>query len=374
MIVEGVNGNGRAAQGHRVPNGEAGLVALLGQVEDILYWYRLAPEPGFLYVSPAVTRVTGYTPEDYYDDPGLVLRTVHPDDRERLEAMLRDAGPEVSPEPVVLRFVHPEGATVWTENRVTLVPGPEGELAVAGVGRDVSGRRRDEAAATAHLAALSTTSSAVLMADVQGRITWVNAAFARLTGYEMDEVVGRTTSLLRSGRQGRAFYEGLWRTVLAGRTWQGRMWNRRRDGSLYLEEQTITPIRGADGAVSGFVAIKELVEEPAGTQDADALTGLWDRRRLMRELETAAASGLQGALVLMDVDHLDAVNHSAGTAAGDDLLRLLARTMRECMPPGAMLARFGGDELIAVVPGAAPVAPPLMAPAGDGAVALAWLE
>jgi PAS domain S-box-containing protein len=106
-------------------------------------------------------------------------------------------------------------------------------------------------------AALEAVPNAIIIADRRGCIVWVNRAFSEATGYERDEVIGRTPgSLLRSGVHDAGFYATLWRTVLSGGVWQGIVCNRRRDGSLHNESMTVAPIRGADGRIGYFVAVK----------------------------------------------------------------------------------------------------------------------
>jgi len=112
-------------------------------------------------------------------------------------------------------------------------------------------------------AALEAVANAVLITDRAGTIEWVNPAFTALTGYSLDAAVGRTPRLLNSGTQDAAFYAAMWRTIGAGMVWQGEVRNRRRDGSLYDEEMTITPWRAPDGTITHFIAIKRDISEAA---------------------------------------------------------------------------------------------------------------
>lgn len=106
-------------------------------------------------------------------------------------------------------------------------------------------------------AALASTANGVLITDRDGTILWVNAAFTELTGYSFAEAVGRKPSILKSGKHDPAFYARLWETILAGGTWQGEFINRRKDGTLYDEEQLITPVRDETGRITHFVGVKQ---------------------------------------------------------------------------------------------------------------------
>ena len=105
---------------------------------------------------------------------------------------------------------------------------------------------------------LNAAANAVLITDQDGRIEWANHAFETLSGYGLDEVIGRKPKeLVHSGRQDQAFYERMWQTIRAGRIWHGELVNRRQDGTLYDEEMTITPVSGEDGPITHFIAVKQ---------------------------------------------------------------------------------------------------------------------
>ena len=109
--------------------------------------------------------------------------------------------------------------------------------------------------------ALAAVGNGVLITDPSGAILWVNPAFTTLTGYTPEEVIGANPRILKSGRQDSVFYGGLWQTLLAGRTWQGEFTNRRKDGSLYIGEQTITPVRLQGAQITHFVGVMQDITE-----------------------------------------------------------------------------------------------------------------
>jgi PAS domain S-box-containing protein len=109
--------------------------------------------------------------------------------------------------------------------------------------------------------ALEAAANAIVITDREGAIQWVNDAFTRLTGYEREEAIGRNPRLLKSGVQDVNFYHHLWQTVLGGAVWQGGVTNKRKDGTLYEEEMTITPVRAQMAEITHFIAIKQDVTE-----------------------------------------------------------------------------------------------------------------
>ncbi|MBE0544411.1 MAG: PAS domain S-box protein [Verrucomicrobia bacterium] len=116
--------------------------------------------------------------------------------------------------------------------------------------------------------ALDAAANAIVITDHAGTIQWVNRAFTGLTGYTAREAVGQNPRVLRAGNRDAAFYRNLWQTIASGQVWSGELTNRRKDGSLYEEEMTITPLRDADGVITRYVAIKQDVSERKRAEEA----------------------------------------------------------------------------------------------------------
>ena len=128
------------------------------------------------------------------------------------------------------------------------------------------------------VAALEATANAVVITDRTATVLWANSAFERLTGYSRAEIVGRSTRILKSGRNPQTLYEEMWQTILGGRIWRGELVNRRKDGSLYQEEMTITPVQDGTGEITHFIAIKLDISERR--QAEAALRSLTERLSL----------------------------------------------------------------------------------------------
>lgn len=222
-------------------------------------------------------------------------------------------------------------------------------------------RRKAEEELHLRRSALEAAADGIVITRVDGEIVWVNSAFTRMTGWTLEEARGQNPRLLRSGIQREAFYRQMWETIVAGGVWRGELYNRRKDGTLYVEEMTITPVHDDGGAISHFVAIKQDVTNRKQQEEVihnlatrDLLTGLPNQAVLREELERIVAereSETGAGLVLLDVDRFSLLNSSLGHPVGDRLLAELAERLAVALPPPARLYRFGGDEFAALLPG-----------------------
>jgi PAS domain S-box-containing protein len=144
----------------------------------------------------------------------------------------------------------------------TPILGPDQEvLGVLGIGRDITGRKRSEEALVRAFAAMEQSGSSIVITDTTGAVEYVNHAFTTFTGYTAREVLGRNLRLLKSGTHSAEFYQELWSTLVAGRTWRGRFHNKHKDGTLYWEQAVISPVRDSGGQITHFVAAKENITE-----------------------------------------------------------------------------------------------------------------
>ncbi len=136
---------------------------------------------------------------------------------------------------------------------------PDGNL--LGMVRDITERTRSEAQLLLQSSALNAAANAIVITDSRGIIQWVNEAFTRLAGFTREEAIGKTPRILKSGMHSKEFYADMWATILDGRAWHGQMQNKRRDGTLFEEEMTITPLKDQDGRILHFIAIKQDITE-----------------------------------------------------------------------------------------------------------------
>ncbi len=185
-------------------------------------------------------------------------------------------------------------------------------VGASGIIRDITERKQAEEQLRLQSAALEAAANAIVITDSHGIILWVNPAFTSLTGWPPEEVIGKTPNCLKSGEHDSSFYRELWGTIRAGRVWHGEMINRRKDGSLYTEEMTITPVCNGGGAISRFVAIKqditarkqsELSLREANKRLEDALQGLQTAQQQVVQQERLRALGTMAGGIAHDFNN-----------------------------------------------------------------------
>ena len=157
----------------------------------------------------------------------------------------------------------PDGQTRTVVTNMVAFRDDRGEVSgLIGIGHDVTSQKQTEKSVRLQSGALNAAANAILITDPKGNIEWANPAFTHNSGYALEECLGRNPrDLVRSGKHDRDFFRRMWQTILAGKVWQGELTNRRKDGSLYQEEMTITPLLDEQNRVTHFVAIKQDVTE-----------------------------------------------------------------------------------------------------------------
>jgi PAS domain S-box-containing protein len=156
---------------------------------------------------------------------------------------------------------HADGTRRVTNVQECFIEHEGRRVAMLSILRDITLLRSTEEDARLKHAALEAAANAIVITDTNGVIRWVNPAFTQITGYSAEEAIGQTSRILRSGGQTESYYRELWETISAGEIWRGELLNRRKDGSLYIEDQTITPVRDRQGKISHYVAIKQDITE-----------------------------------------------------------------------------------------------------------------
>ncbi|MCP2006843.1 EAL domain-containing protein [Duganella violaceipulchra] len=254
---------------------------------------------------------------------------------------------------------HTPAARRWF--RMTVSPMSFGWHGAAVAQEDITERHLSEA--NLRIAATAFESNeGMMVTDSRGIILKVNQAFTRITGYAMDEAVGRTPRMLSSGRHDAEFYRAMWAEIGEHGNWSGEIWNRRKNGEVYPEHLSITSVRDDSGRICNYVAAltdvtlsKAASDEIRNLAFYDPLTRLPNRRMLLERLrQVLDASKLHeryGALMFIDLDNFKTLNDTLGHSVGDLLLQQVADRLQASLRLGDTVARLGGDEFVVLLEG-----------------------
>jgi len=245
-----------------IHEGETFANAILRKSPALLF--ILDAEGRFLRWNEHLENKLGYSPDDVAQLS--VFDAIRQEDRERSKKLI-EATFEGNAAETQISLLHSSGKEIpfyFTGSCIELF----GKRCVLGIAVDISAQAQAENQLRVHATALEAAANGIAITGPSGTIEWVNPAFTAMTGFTLDEAIGNNPRLLKSGKQGREFYETLWKTISSGRVWRGEVTNRRKDGSLYTEEMTIAPVISNTGAITNYIAIKQDVTARKLTEEA----------------------------------------------------------------------------------------------------------
>ncbi len=257
---------------------------------DVIFRYRFIPTPGYEYISPAVTAITGYTPQEFYADPDLDLKIIHPDDRQTLQRMIE----QPLSDPRALRWIRKDGAIVWLEHHNAPIYDEEGDLvAVEGIARDITERKQAEDALRISRMLLEKTfaslKEAVFVVDPNTRrIIACNSAAERIFGYSEKEMIGHNTEFLHVDQASYAdFGRQLFSALDENGVFHTEYQVRRKNGDIFFSDHTVTEIVDDSGRRTGLVSVVRDITENKRMEEAlqaarDQLEGKVERQMLRR--------------------------------------------------------------------------------------------
>jgi diguanylate cyclase (GGDEF)-like protein/PAS domain S-box-containing protein len=325
---------------------------------------QVSPQGVILQINPYFCDMLGYTREEIlgqgFDYQRITLAEDLATDSAYVTRMLQG---ELQHYQAEKRYIHKSGRLVWGSMSSHLLRDASGvpRYFISAV-QNMDDRKHAEERLQLAASVFSHSREAIMITDPDGHIMEVNAAFSRITGYTREDALGQTPRILKSGRQSPEFYTAMWQVLKQEGHWHGEVWNRRKNGHIYAELQTVSAVNDASGHLCYYVAlftdITPMMEHNKQLEHIahfDALTELPNRVLLADRLQQAIAQcqrrGQFVAVAYLDLDGFKAINDSHGHDVGDQLLIALAGRMKSTLRDGDTLARIGGDEFVAVLVG-----------------------
>lgn len=306
------------------------------------------------FANPAFCQMTGYALEELQGRTLKLLQgpQTEPAVIERLRACLKES-----------RYF--EGATTnyrkdgtpyFVRWNISPVRDGEGVLThFVSIQQDISEYVKSQERTRLLSRALDASDEPIMVTDREHRIVFANSAFSEVTGYSPQDLQGQKPTLLHSGEHDEAFYQEVYRLLDAGEAYRSTFINRRRDGTHYHAEQTISPIKDDEGRITHYVCVSKDISDRVAQEQAlrraahqDKLTGLHNRRYGEQLLHSACGQARDGQLSILvcDIDHFKQVNDRFGHAAGDRVLRLVAGALRGAVRSNDPVIRWGGEEFL----------------------------
>jgi len=332
------------------------LSSILENMQDV--YYRTDRGGLLTMISPSGLAVLGYEIDDVLGTP-LANLYLNPEARNELLQTLNDNDGRAHNFTAALR--HKDGHTIWMSANAQYYYDDQGKvLGVEGVSRDVTQQYIDSLQMRKMSSALEQTADMVLITNREGIIEYVNPMFKKTTGYSKDKLIGKKTNVLKSGRQDNAFYKNLWQTILKGEVFTEVLINKKQDGSIFYQDETITPLKNEGGEITHFIAtgrdITPRMENEKHLQyiaHHDALTNLPNRvlfmDRIKRSLTHAKRNSGHAAVLFFDLDRFKNINDTLGHIIGDKLLIEIADRLKNAIREDDSIARLGGDEFAVLV-------------------------
>ena len=289
---------------------------------------------------------------------------IHPDDKEFMIQTVQNHIQSGENYVAEFRMKHSDGRWIWIQGSGSVVEYDEDTqepLRLCGTHQDITERKQAEEKFKLAASVFSHAREGISITNDRATIIDVNDAYCRITGFSREEAIGQNPNFVHSGLQSPEFYADMWQALKKEGYWSGEIWNRRKNGEVYVVMKTISAVHNEAGIVTHYVSLgnditlmKEHQNQLEHIAHYDILTNLPNRSLLSDRLSQAMLQCRRHeqslAVVFLDLDGFKIVNDVYGHDVGDKLLIAISVRMKNALREGDNLSRFGGDEFVAVLP------------------------
>lgn len=315
-------------------------------------------EGNMLDVNPAFLQLVGYTLDEilnlnYWD---ITPKKYQKQEEEQTKSLAQNGyyGPYEK------EYIHKNGYLLNVRLSGSLVQ-RDGEIFIWSSIENITEQKRNETELKEASLVFEHTHEGIMITDANVKIVRINTPFTRITGYEVDEIVGQNPSFLKSGSHSKEFYDDMWHEIQTKGSWYGELNNRRKNGEYFPTLQSINAVKDEVGNISGYVSVFSDISERKKNEieltylaTHDALTSLPNRIHfhdtLSEVINTAKRKESKIGVLFLDLNRFKEVNDTIGHEAGDYLLQAVAERVAECLRESDTVARLGGDEFAVILP------------------------
>ncbi|WP_135081894.1 EAL domain-containing protein [Terasakiella sp. SH-1] len=310
------------------------------------------------YVNPKFTEISGYSLEEVMgQNPRMLSAQADKTDYYEMWTTL-NSGEEWHGE---FCNKHKDGHIYWERASLSSLKDQDGNIThYLAVKEDITRRKQADEQLELAAAVFEAASEAIMVCDKDNVIETVNSSFSEITGFGIEEVIGKRPSMLKSGRHSDAFFQQMMDSLRTTGRWEGEIWNRRKNGEVYPQWLSIKTIQDEGGKILRYISLfsditkrKKDEERILYQANYDALTGLPNRSlfmdRLQRAIIGAERTKTKTALLFIDLDRFKHVNDTLGHACGDLLLQEAASRLTSLVRKSDTVARLGGDEFTVII-------------------------
>ncbi|OHC70024.1 MAG: diguanylate cyclase [Rhodocyclales bacterium GWA2_65_20] len=281
-----------------------------------------------------------------------------PDDPDDSDAGFQDAFLEHGGRELEVRRRRKSGDIFWASLQLSLLrDAADNPTGIIGYLTDITARVDAQETLRLHAHIFENSDEGILITDADERIVSVNQAFSRITGYDIEEAIGQTPRLLRSGRHESSFYDEVWQHIGGEGRWQGEIQDRRKNGEIFPTWVSISAVKNAAGKITHYFSIFSDITARKHAEERihylayyDALTELPNRALFYKLVEQALAEARRnrqhGAILFIDLNRFKPINDTLGHGIGDRLLQQIGCRLRETLRTEDVVARLGGDEFV----------------------------